>query len=259
MEKKLLEMKSDSHFLYPLNINIARSLIEFPATTNRNTSIHSLTESFKPSLNEFPNEILSLIIRFLSDINTPQQLWSLRRVNRRWRYNIHQVIYENVKYRFSHLPNTLQLFICQINARAITYSDPIRVHVTGLNEETGEIVLNCQRHRHSLRISKKTKLFLVVRKKNYMNNNGNNKNSNDDVDKNHGINSSAGENVKFRTEQRKEVLRDGKHSILVENSFKIEYELVRNGDAIRTKDFVEKCLSVLSFVVSPMLVLETLK
>ncbi|CAG8651917.1 5812_t:CDS:2 [Ambispora gerdemannii] len=97
-------------------------------------------------------------------------------------------MYENVKYRFSHLPNTLQLCICQINERAMTFSDPIGVKVTGLNEETGEIMLNCQR-----------------------------------------------ENVKFRTEPRKKVLRDGKHSILVEKNFEIKYELVRSSDVIRTK------------------------
>ncbi|CAG8687572.1 12327_t:CDS:2, partial [Ambispora gerdemannii] len=56
------------------------------------------------------------------------------------------------------------------------------------------------------------------------------------------------ENVKFRTEPRKEVLRDGKHSILVEKNFEIKYELVRSNDAIRTKKFIEKSLLLLSFI-----------
>ncbi|CAG8663442.1 9344_t:CDS:1, partial [Ambispora gerdemannii] len=129
-----------------------------------------------------------------------------------------------------------------------------------LNEETGEIMLNCQRNRHSIRVSRKTKLFLVVRKKIFIinNNSRNNNILNDDDGKNHSINLFAGENVKFRTEQRKEVLRDGKHSILVERNFEIKYELVRSSDAIRTKkEFIEKSLLLLSFVVSPMLILET--
>ncbi|CAG8438893.1 8598_t:CDS:1 [Ambispora gerdemannii] len=226
-------------------------------TTNNLTNIghnnDDNKECKKITINELPNELLSMIIHNLSSNNTSndnsaRHLWSLRRVSHRFKYIIHQVVYEKVKYLLTHsAPTTLQLFLCQITGCAITYSDPIRVHVTGYNKETGEVMLGCQRSRHFLRVNKKTKLFLAVRKKTPVimpKNKNNGKN---------GINS---ENLTFRNEECKEPLRDGKHAIHKENSFKVEYELVRNCSSNARESF-EKSFLVLSVIVTPILILET--
>ncbi|CAG8579298.1 10554_t:CDS:1 [Ambispora leptoticha] len=228
-----------------------------PTTTNSITNDHNNNNENnkkckKLTINEFPNEILSMVIHKLSNDNSARKLWSLRRVSRQWKYVIHQVLYEKVKYRLTHSsPTSVQLYTCQITESKVKYSDSIRVHITGYDKETGEMMLRCQQSQHFSRVNKKTKLFLVVRRKTpvimrkgIINNNVAEPNNN--------------ENITLRTEECKEPLRDGKHVFYKENSFKIEYELKRNytSDAIITKAF-EKCLSVLSVVVSPILVLET--
>ncbi|CAG8577580.1 11355_t:CDS:1 [Ambispora gerdemannii] len=237
-------------------------------TTNNITNIGHNNDDNKKckkiTINELPNELLSMIIHNLSsnstsNDNSARHLWLLRRVSHRFKYIIHQVVYEKVKYRLAHsAPTTLQLFLCQITGCAITYSDPIRVHVTGYNKETGEVMLGCQRSRHFLRVNKKTKLFLAVRKKTPVIMTKNKYNGKNGI--NNGGDKYAeptnSEILTFRNEECKEPLRDGKHAIHKANSFKVEYELVRNCNG-NAREFFEKSLLVLSVIVTPILILET--
>ncbi|KAG9288201.1 hypothetical protein G9A89_020507 [Geosiphon pyriformis] len=185
------------------------------------------------SLNEFPNEILSFLLGF---VNSTNKLWTLRVVCRRWKYIIHQILFEKTKNHLNSFPNSLQLLVCQINERSMKFFEAFRIQVTEVNTENGQIIFNCEHAHQSLRLTKKSKLFLVVRKKTATGLSGSNN---------------------FRVKQRKEMIKDGRHFIEQPNSYAFEYNLIQNRDVLRAKSVIVKNIEILSFVASPVLILES--